>query len=66
MLAELFQPTHLLLLGLLLLLFFGGRWFAQFGNGFRAAVKNFKNTRTPQSDASTSDRKKDLSSGPSR
>jgi Sec-independent protein translocase protein TatA len=43
MLAELLQPTHPLILAAVLVLFFGGRWFAKLGNGFRDAVRNFRN-----------------------
>lgn len=43
MFAELLQPTHLLILGAIVLFLFGGRWFARFGNGFRDAIRNFRN-----------------------
>jgi sec-independent protein translocase protein TatA len=42
MLAELFQPTHLLIILAVVVLLFGGRWFASLGNGFRDALKNFR------------------------
>jgi Sec-independent protein translocase protein TatA len=42
MLAELLQPTHLIIVAALLVLLFGGRWFANLGNGFRDAVRNFR------------------------
>lgn len=42
MLAELLQPTHLLVIGAILVLFFGGRWFKKLGCGFRDAVRNFR------------------------
>jgi Sec-independent protein translocase protein TatA len=41
--AELLQPTHILIIAAVLLLFFGGRWFARLGGGFRDAVHNFRN-----------------------
>jgi len=42
MLAELLQPTHLLLIGAIVILLFGGRWFATLGGGFRDAIRNFR------------------------
>lgn len=42
MLTELLQPTHLLIIAVILLFFFGGRWFAKLGIGFREAVRNFR------------------------
>ena len=43
MLAEMLQPTHLLIVGAILVFFFGGRWFKRLGYGFRDAVRNFRN-----------------------
>jgi Sec-independent protein translocase protein TatA len=43
MVAELLQPTHLIIIAALLLLLFGGRWFATLGTGFRDAIRNFRN-----------------------
>jgi len=42
MLAELFQPTHMIIILAVVLLLFGGRWFAALGSGFRDALRNFK------------------------
>lgn len=42
MLAELLQPTHILIIVAILVLFFGGRWFKKLGYGFRDAVRNFR------------------------
>ena len=42
MLAELLQPTHMLVIAAILVLCFGGRWFATLGTGFRDAVRNFR------------------------
>jgi Sec-independent protein translocase protein TatA len=42
MFAELLQPAHLLVLGAIAVLFFGGRWFSRLGNGFRDAIRNFR------------------------
>jgi Sec-independent protein translocase protein TatA len=42
MLGNLLQPVHLIILLLVLLLFFGGRSFANLGKGFASAVRNFK------------------------
>jgi Sec-independent protein translocase protein TatA len=42
MLAELLQPMHMLLIAAILILLFGGRWFAALGTGFRDAVRNFR------------------------
>jgi len=47
MLSELLQPTHLLIIAAILLLLFGGRWFAKLGTGFRDAVRNFRIARHP-------------------
>lgn len=42
MVGSLLQPAHIVLLLALLILLFGGRWFANLGKGFAAAVRNFK------------------------
>jgi len=42
MLSELLQPSHLLVIAAIVLLFFGGRWFSRAGRGFRDAVRNFR------------------------
>lgn len=42
MLAELLQPWHLILILAIAFLFFGGRWFASAGHGFRDAVRSFR------------------------
>ena len=42
MFAELLQPTHLLIIAAILVLFFGGRWFATLGIGFKEAIRNFR------------------------
>jgi Sec-independent protein translocase protein TatA len=42
MLAELLQPMHMLIIVAILVLFFGGRWFATLGSGFRDAIRNFR------------------------
>jgi TatA/E family protein of Tat protein translocase len=42
MFVELLQPTHILIIVAILLLLFGGRWFATLGRGFRDAIRNFK------------------------
>jgi Sec-independent protein translocase protein TatA len=47
MLAELLQPTHILIIVAVLVLFFGGRWFATLGGGFRDAIRNFKHATKP-------------------
>jgi len=44
MFGELLQPTHLLILAAILILLFGGRWFATLGNGFRDAIRNFRSS----------------------
>lgn len=46
MLAELLQPSHVIVLAMVLLFFFGGRWFARLGTGFKDAVRNFRIART--------------------
>ena len=43
MIAELLQPTHLIVIAAILILLFGGRWFARLGTGFRDAIRNFRN-----------------------
>jgi len=48
MIAELFQPTHILIILAVFLLFFGGRWFATLGGGFRDAVRNFRHATKPK------------------
>jgi Sec-independent protein translocase protein TatA len=42
MLSELLQPSHLIVIGSIIFLFFGGRWFARAGLGFRDAIRNFR------------------------
>jgi sec-independent protein translocase protein TatA len=42
MLGSLFQPLHLFIIALIVLLFFGGRLFANLGKGVSGAVQNFK------------------------
>lgn len=42
MLSELLQPSHLAVIGAVVFLFFGGRWFARAGHGFRDAIRNFR------------------------
>ncbi|WP_109485798.1 twin-arginine translocase TatA/TatE family subunit [Occallatibacter savannae] len=50
MFAELLQPTHLLIIGAVVVLFFGGRWFARLGHGFRDAVSAFRKSISTKSD----------------
>jgi Sec-independent protein translocase protein TatA len=40
--SELLQPSRLMVIGGIVFLFFGGRWFARAGLGFRDAVRNFR------------------------
>lgn len=42
MLSELLQPSHLIVIGGGVFLFFGGHWFARAGHGFRDAIRNFR------------------------
>jgi TatA/E family protein of Tat protein translocase len=42
MIGSLLQPAHVILILAVLVLLFGGRWFANLGKGFAAAVRNFK------------------------
>lgn len=42
MIGTLLQPVHLIVILAVLILFFGGRWFADLGKGFAAAVRNFR------------------------
>ena len=49
-LSELLQPTHLIVIGIILLLLFGGRWFANLGQGFRRAIINFRAGKTGRPD----------------
>ena len=46
MIAELLQPTHLVVILAIVLLLFGGRWFATLGTGFRDAIRNFRKAST--------------------
>jgi TatA/E family protein of Tat protein translocase len=43
MFAELLQPTHLIVIAVIVVLLFGGRRIARLGNGFKDAVNNFRN-----------------------
>lgn len=40
--GELFQPTHLLVLGVILLVLFGGRKLPELGKGLGEGLKGFK------------------------
>jgi TatA/E family protein of Tat protein translocase len=42
MIGSLLQPAHIIVILAILVLLFGGRWFANLGKGFAAAVRNFK------------------------
>jgi len=42
MLSELLQPSHVIVIAAVVILFFGGRWFSRAGYGFRDAVRNFR------------------------
>jgi Sec-independent protein translocase protein TatA len=44
MFGALLQPAHLLIIVAILVLFFGGRVFADLGKGFAGAVRNFKSS----------------------
>jgi len=48
MLTELLQPTHLLIMAIIVLLLFGGSWFAKLGGGFRDAIRSFKEATQSQ------------------
>ena len=40
--GELFQPTHLLILGVIVLVFFGGRKLPELGKGLGEGLRGFK------------------------
>lgn len=42
MIAELLQPSHVIVILAIVFLLFGGRWFARAGHGFRDAIRNFR------------------------
>ncbi len=42
MLNDLFQPTHLLVIGVVLLVFFGGRKLPELGKGLGEGLRGFK------------------------
>ena len=44
MLGSFVQPTHLLILFVIVFFLFGGRLIANLGKGFAGAVRNFKNS----------------------
>lgn len=46
MFSELLQPLHLVLIAAIVILLFGGRWFARFGSGFRDATRSFRKAST--------------------
>ena len=43
--GELFQPTHLLVIGVVLLLLFGGRKLPELGKGLGEGMRGFKDGR---------------------
>ena len=51
MVESLLQPTHLVVLACLIVLFFGGKWFANLGKGFAEAMRNFKRSSNPSQKA---------------
>jgi len=42
MLGDLFQPTHLLIIGLILVVLFGGRKLPELGKGLGEGLRGFK------------------------
>ncbi len=42
MLNDLFQPTHLLVIGIIVLVFFGGRKLPELGKGLGEGLRGFK------------------------
>ena len=42
MLNDLFQPTHLLIIGVIVLVFFGGRKLPELGKGLGEGLRGFK------------------------
>jgi Sec-independent protein translocase protein TatA len=44
MLGALLQPSHLILLAVVCLFFFGGKLFANLGKGFATGIRNFKDS----------------------
>lgn len=54
--GDLFQPTHLLVVGVVLLIFFGGRKLPELGKGLGEGLRGFKEgmkgvTDDPKNDA---------------
>jgi Sec-independent protein translocase protein TatA len=45
MIGSLLQPAHVIVILAILVLLFGGRWFAGLGKGFAAAIHNFKRSK---------------------
>jgi Sec-independent protein translocase protein TatA len=42
MLGTLLQPSHLIILAVVCIFFFGGKLFANLGRGFASGIRNFK------------------------
>jgi sec-independent protein translocase protein TatA len=64
MLGDLFQPTHLLIIGVILLVFFGGRKLPELGKGLGEGLRGFKDgmkglTEEESAAAVTAERKKE-------
>jgi sec-independent protein translocase protein TatA len=46
---ELFQPTHLLLIALVAIIFFGPRKLPELGKGLGEAIRGFRDSMSPSS-----------------
>lgn len=50
--GELFQPTHLLLIAIVAIIFFGPRKLPELGKGLGEAIRGFRDSMNPQSPSS--------------
>ena len=45
MMGSLLQPSHLIIILVIVLFLFGGKLFSELGKGFAGAVRNFKQSK---------------------
>jgi sec-independent protein translocase protein TatA len=54
--GELFQPTHLLLIAIVAIIFFGPRKLPELGKGLGEAIRGFRDSMNPSSPPSSPDK----------
>ncbi len=54
--GELFQPTHLLLIAIVAIIFFGPRKLPELGKGLGEAIRGFRDSMNPSAPPSSPDK----------